>query len=221
MSTPKILLALLLAAPSLDAQDRLFVSVNPAAYLYNSENSFKTIENGSLGWAPGFSIGFERDSLWGMTMLAEYCYTRSIADNAMRFDYTISPPTVLSFGADLIYVSHSLDIGIRFRISKYFLLAVGPTVSLSHRTITLTEPRVNEISARDFEDRLVSIALGANGSASFEIPFQDSPPSFFAFTTLKLRFLHAIWFDKRGRNLDDYYQTSLLSHLGLGVGYAF
>lgn len=221
MRTLKVLLILLLVSPILHGQNKLFVSLNPGVYLYNSENSLKTIENGALRWTPGFSIAYERDSLLGMTVLLEYAYTHSIVNNATTFVYSLTPIGSLSFGADLASTSHHLDIAICFKPWRSVWLAVGPTISLGHRTIELTEPRINEIGPRSLEDRLVSLAIGANASASFELPIQEGPKYLFLMSSLKIRFLRAVWFDRRGRDLDNYYQESLFGGLSLGLGYSF
>jgi len=221
MRTVNVLLILLLVSPILYAQNKVFVSLNPGVYLFNSENSLKTMENGALRWAPGFSVAYERDSLLGMTVLLEYAYTHSSAINATPFVYSLSPTSVLSFGADLKFISHHLDIAMCFNPWRSVRLAFGPTISFDHRTIELTEPRAYEIASRYFEDRLVSIALGVNASASFELPIQEGPKYLFLMSNLKLRFLRAVWFDRRGRDLDDYYQESLFAGLSLGLGYSF
>ena len=216
-----IVLVLLLVSPALNAQNKVSLSLNPGVYLYNSENSFETSENASITWAPGFSIAYERDSLWGMTVHVEYAYTRSMAVNAIPFTFNTGTLASVSFGADLVSMSHHLDLGVCFKPCRSILLVLGPTIALSHRTIELTEPPIDVVPARHFEDRLVSMALGANASASFEIPIQEGPNYMFLLSTLKFRFLHAVWFDKRGRDLDNYFQDSFLTHLGFGVGYSF
>ncbi len=221
MRTPKVLLILLFVSPMLYAQNKVFVSLNPGSYLYNSENYLRTMENGALHWAPGFSIAFQRDSVLGMTVRLEYAYARSVAVNATPFVTSLTPTGSLSFGADLAMTSHHLDIAICFKPWRVVWLAVGPTISLDHRTIELTEPRINEIAPRYLEDRLVSIALGVNASASFELPIQEGPTYLFLLSNLKLRFLRAVWFDRRGRDLDNYYQESLFAGLSLGLGYSF
>ena len=221
MRSSQVVLILLLMSPALQAQNRVSLSLNPGVYLYNSENTLQTSENGSLAWAPGFSVAYERDSLWGMTVHVEYAYTRSVDVNAMPFTFNAPSLAVVSFGADVVFMSHHLDLGVCFRPCRSILLALGPSFALTHRTIELTEPQVDVVPARHFEDRLVSMSLGANAFASFELPIQEGPKYIFLLSSLKVRFLHAIWFDKRGRDLDNYFQNSFLAHVGIGVGYSF
>ena len=218
-----LLTLLIVVAPSLGAQSRVFLSFNAGLSLYNSENSLKTIGGQALDWSPGFSVGYERDSLLGVSMRVEYAYTRAVAVNAMSFAVSgaTGPEPVASFGADLAFTTHNLDIAACIRPVDFLSLAIGPTVSLAYRTIELTTPSTPGIPSRYFRDRLASLCLGANCSVDVEIPVQSRPGFLFVYSGLKIRYIHSVWFDKRGRDLSDYTQSSLLGSFALGLGYSF
>ena len=219
-----LLLCATMFSNTLQAEERLLFSLDPGWSLYNSENSLKTMEEGSLGWTPGFSIGFETDSLWGLALRAEYAYARSVAIGAMQFIVTGpgGPQATGTYGADVIFTTHNMDVAVATRPVEYFSLAGGPTLSLAHRTIDLTTPRLDQTSqSRHFVDRVASLCAGLNASVNLEVPLGEGDQYFFFLSSLKLRYLYSLWFDKRDRNLDDYYQESILGQLSIGLGYSF
>ena len=102
------------------------------------------------------------------------------------------------------------------------MIAAGPTISLAHRTISLDIPALAvQSNGRYFEDRLVSYCAGANGSVTLELPISSGTPGAFVLLNLKLRYLQSFRFDARGRDLDNYHQSSLVGQFGMGCGVAF
>jgi hypothetical protein len=223
MKTNISLLLLLVFSSPVWAQEKFFFSLNPGMNLYNSENSMSTMANGSIGWTPGFSVGYESDSFLRFCVRLEYSYTRSIVANAMDFTITSSsgPEPVAAFGANIIFATNNLDFAVGIRPVEFIFLAVGPTLSVVYRTIDLTMPSYPYAPAMNLDDRVASICAGANCSVSLEIPFEYGPRYLFFFSSLKVRYLHSVWFDARGRDLDNYYQSSLMGQLGIGLGYKF
>jgi len=222
----KILSLVLLATATapMFGQDKVFVSFDPGMNLYNSENSLKTIGNKSLRWSPGFSVAYERDSLWGFGARLEYSFSRSIATEVMQFTVTspTAPLAVGYFWDDLSFTTHNIDLSLCWKPVDWAVVAGGPTVSLAHRTIEMNVPPMGgNPNGRYFEDRLVSYCLGANGSIAVEVPVSSGSPGAFALLNIKARYLHSILFDARGRNLANYHQSSLMGQVGIGFGVAF
>jgi hypothetical protein len=217
-------LLLLLSFVMVQAQDKLILTGNPGTYLYNSENSFKTIGSSHADWLPGGSIIYQHDNLWGMNLQFEYNYACTTLTNVLTFFQTdINTGTIANtFGADLILEHHQFDLGLVLHINNYFSITGGPTIGFVNRTIQLTMPLSSEESYKNhLEDRLASVCLGANASLNLEVPLQDSEHYFFFFTSVKYRYLHSAWFDARGRNLDNYYQDFLTGQSNIGIGYNF
>ncbi len=217
-----IILLAVLSTPAW-AQHTFLVSLDPGLNLYDSENSLKTIGDKALDWSPGFSVGFEGASLWDIPVHLEYSYTRSSAHNTLVFPITgpSGPGPVTFFGADLSFTTHNLDIDALVQPAKFLILTIGPTVSLVHRTIELTEPPVGELPTIDYHDRLASVCLGVNGAADFRLPLSQGPQHLLLFAGLKLMYLHSVLFDKRGRDLGNYGQSQLFGGLSVGLGYTF
>lgn len=223
MKTTTLLFAMLCSLP-LFAQNRIMFSVNPGTTFNNSENSLKTIGDRSLGWAPGLALAFERENMWGLDLVAEYSFNYSRANNIIDYVVTdIGGNLRFSYGANLILLIHNLDLGVGYRESGWLNFSIGPTLSFVKRTIEmngLPSPS-GETGTRDFADRLASVCAGLHVSAGLQLPIQGGPEYPFFFSTFKLRYLHSVWFDARGRNLDDYYQSFLVGQVNLGIGYRF
>jgi hypothetical protein len=217
-------LFLCLCSP-LYAQNKIFLSYNPGISLYNSENSGKTIGDKHLGWFPGFSIAYESENIWGLNLLLEYNWTQKRIYDVQTFAMTTSTGsgTLGYFNADLILACHNLDISVSYKVKDWLYFAAGPTVSLVDRSIVMDNlPNyIQEKVGSSFDDRLISLCLGVNGSVNIEIPFQTSSQYVFFFSSIKLRYLQSVWFDDRGRNLDNYSQSFIFTQLNIGLGYNF
>jgi hypothetical protein len=219
----RILILLALVSTPVWAQPTLLISLDPGLNLYNSENSLKTIGNKTLDWSPGFSVGCEGVSLWGIALHLEYSYTRSFAADAIVLLTTRSsgPEPIAYVGADLSFTTHNLDIDALVQPVPFLVLAFGPTVSLTHRTVEFTQPPSEEFSAISFQDRLASVCLGVNTAVDFRISLGNSPQHFLLFAGVRLRYLHSVFFDERGRNLGNYSQSQLFGRISVGFGYTF
>jgi hypothetical protein len=78
-----------------------------------------------------------------------------------------------------------------------------------------------ETLSNNIDDRLVSLCLGVNASLNFHVPFGSGSSYPFFYSSLKFRYLHSLWFDVRGRDVSNYYQSFVFSQLNLGIGYNF
>lgn len=223
MKTNISLLVLLIFSSPLWAQDRVFFSLNPGMSLYNSENSMSTMVNGSIGWLPGFSVGYENDSLVKVPVRVDYSFTYAFVRNAMQFTVTSSsgPEPTGSFGANITFVTNNFDFAVVGRPIEFVAVTAGPTVSAVYRTISLVPPAILSGEVLSLDDRLASVCVGLNCSLNFEVPLEDGPNYVFFFSDLELRYIHSVWFDSRGRDTGDYYQSSLMGHVGVGLGYKF
>ena len=223
MKTTTVLLILLCSLP-LFARNRVMFSVNPGTSFHNSENSMQTIGGERLGWSPGMALAFEREDMWGLDLLAEYSFNASRANNVIEYVVTdVGGNLQFTYGANLMLLIHNLDLGVSYRENEWLNFSIGPTISFVNRTIKINGIPSFEgpTATRDFEDRLASLCAGFNVAASVQLPIDDGQEYPFFFSTFKLRYLHSVWFDGRGRNLDNYYQSFLVGQVNIGLGYRF
>ena len=223
MKTISLPLILFFSLP-LCAQNRVMFSVNPGTSFHNSENSMQTIGGERLGWSPGMALAFEREDMWGLDLLAEYSFNASRANNVIEYVVTdVGGNLQFTYGANLMLLIHNLDLGVSYRENEWLNFSIGPTISFVNRTIKINGIPSFEgpTATRDFEDRLASLCAGFNVAAGVQLPMDDGPEYPFFFSTFKLRYLHSVWFDARGRNLDNYYQSFLVGQVNLGIGYRF
>jgi hypothetical protein len=220
-----LVLVLVLFCFPVRAQNKILISYNPGLSLYNSENSMDVIGDKSILWIPGISVAYEIENLWGQNFHFEYDFVNTRMGAVQEFAWTgSSGPDVLgTTTSDLILSCHNVDIAVYYTIDKWLSVAAGPTLSFVNRSIVIDElPRYSQENlSGTFEDRLSSLCLGVNGSVKMEIPLITASRYVFIFSTAKLRYLHSVWFDARGRNLDNYYQSFLSAQINFGLGYNF
>ena len=221
----KFILLILLICSGLYSQNRIYLSMNPGISLFNSENSMKLIGDKSIEWFPGMSIGYERDNVWGYNLFCEYNITNKKVEDVIVFARTSpdSPDIIDTYGSNLILSLYNFDFGIKNNLIDNLSYAFGPTVAFASRSFVIDDAPRNpgETLSDNIDDRLVSLCLGVNASLNFHVPFSSESSYPFFYSSLKFRYLHSIWFDARGRNVFNYYQSFLFSQLNLGLGYNF
>ena len=219
---PYLCCILLLTTLSLGrGQDRLYISFNPGYSFYDSENSMKITGNKSVGWTPGCSVGYQTERLIGAPVRFEYDFTYSRLSDVLTFDATslTGPSPVVYFSANLTYAMHDLDLSLVIPFAEWAGASIGPSCALLRRTIDIPQIPNDQGRTLSFEDRLVSYSIGINVSLYLAVPGTPEPQTVFAFFGTKLRYLHSIYFDARGRALDNYSQESLLGQIQAGIGY--
>lgn len=221
----KYILIIFLVISSLHSQSRIIFSLNPGESIYNSENSMKLMSDKKINWLPGLSMAYERENVFGYFLHVEYNLIYRKIDNVIQFTRTSPGPGyfIEYYGADFILSIHSIDIAVNNKINDWASFSIGPTISLVYRSFVVDDmPGLGEQSApQNLDDRLASLCLGLNGSISAEVPFSNGNEYVFFFTGLKLRYIHSIWFDDRGRNVGNYYQSFLFSQVNIGLGYRY
>ena len=217
------LLFLLLFCLPLSAQKKIYISYNPGISLFNSENSKKTTGDKHIRWFPGISLACAVENLWGLNVSLGYDYSSKRIYDVQAFARTgPTGPEIIGYSnADLILACHNFDISLYDKANDWLSFGAGPTLSFVNRSIVIDDLPSSgfENTDRSFEDRLLSLCLGFNYSVNIEVPLETGTQHFFFFSALKLRYLHSVWFDDRGRNLDNYHQSLLFGQLCIGLGY--
>jgi len=220
----KILFVVVLFSLYLNAQNKIMVSVNPGYYLNNSENSMHITDDHKVGWAPGVSVAYEKENVFGLDVRLEYNFVYSGITGVMTFIRTgpDSPEPIGTSNANYFLTSHNYDLSIIYKLEDYFSVSAGPSFAIFNRTFEYDDVLFSEINnAPNLYDKLVSYCIGINGGLNYELPLSAGKNYYFFYSELKLRYLHSIMFDSRGRNTSNYYQSFLTAQLNLGVGYNF
>jgi hypothetical protein len=221
----KLSVVLLLSFACLDAQDRIAFSVNPGWSMYNSENTMDVTKEKKFRWLPAWSLTYERENVLGHTLHLEYNLTYRKLDGVLRFVLTseAGPEPIGYRDADLELAMNNLDIDMHTELGMNFSVDYGPTLSCISRTFSVDADGQNRgsVFSQELDDRLVSYGLGLNGSLSYELPLSVEKEHYYFYSGLKLYFIHALWFDARGRNVDEYYQSFCYAQLRIGLGYSF
>lgn len=202
---------------SATGQSRFHVAVQAEGglYVFNSENSLPLLENGKFigGYGINASLGGWLYKNYGLAV--DIQYFRSNANSPLVFYYSDGTPgTVSAFYGRVALNEFSSDIDLRYFTTSWLQFGLGPTFAMISRT--------SEVPHANISDRLDSYCLGAHAVAAAILPLnKDKGGGFYWYYTLKLRYLHSLFFDARGRDLSGYHQAFLTTSLGAGVGYAF
>jgi hypothetical protein len=133
-----------------------------------------------------------------------------------------SPDPTPNYYANYFLTSHNYDVSLVFKLSDNFNYYFGPSLAVYNRTaeFNVSNYPAGEI-APNLYDKLVSFCIGINGAVNFELPLSEGNNHFLLYSGLKMRYLHSLFFDKRSRDVSNYYQSFLTAQLNFGIGYNF
>lgn len=215
--TASLIVLLAFASPSFSqARYRIAAQFVGGIYAVNSENSLPLLQGHKFIGGYGIDASISRSIEKPYSLDLDVRYYRSNADGRLVFYITpsVGPQTVDAFYGKVALDQFSADIGLRRRLTDWLQAGFGPSLAVESRTV--------DIPYADVADRLDSYCLGLHATAAATMPFgKERSRGFFWYYTLKLRYLHSIFFDARGRDLSNYSQEFLTASLGAGIGYAF
>jgi hypothetical protein len=223
MRSTTLLFLVLISLSAGYGQDRLYFALAPGYSLYNSENKLRIVGDKSIGWTPAFSLGFETERFWNERLRIEYQYVYPRIYDILTFTVTSSsgPALVDAYTAHLFFSMHDVDLSLVMPICEWAGVSCGPSFALLNRSVEIPRLRGSEGKTLSFEDRLASYCVGVNASLYFSFPGTPEAESVYAFFGLKARYLIAVYFDARGRDLGHYSQESLVGQIQGGLGYSF
>lgn len=199
------------------SQSRYKVAVQLVGGLYavNSENDLPLLQDGKFigGYGVSATVASIRKS--GYSPAFDFQYFRSNANGRLMFNQSLAgAQTVRTFYGTIALDQFCVDVGLRHPLNGCLQVGMGPSLALDSRAV--------DVPYEDVADRLNSYCLGLHISAETSEPFQKgTDKGFFWYYTLKVRYLHSILFDARGRDLSNYAQSFLTASLGAGIGYSF
>lgn len=193
------------------------ISVKPTigAYIYNSENSLKIMENEDYFLNYGFEVSYENKDLFGYDVQLDYSFIYSGFDNYLEWVRTApEEPTPIGYSYSDIWLSfNNLDLAIKNDLDENFSYGFGPSCSIVNRTFS------DDYSK--FVDRLASFAIGVNISMDFKYPLNQSEQYLFLYGSIKCRYLYGLLYDEGLRDLSNYNQHFITENLSVGLGYNF
>jgi hypothetical protein len=162
----------------------------------------------------GFEIGYAYRFSDNNSLSLEFAYLESKADHVMRFAVSSpsGPQTIDYVYGDARFLEYVIDVSISHRISQWLKAYVGPSGAVLNRVFTIDQ--------RGFEDRLSSRAFGGHAGLDIVVPITEGDGLRLLAGT-KIRYLHSISFDERGRKLDGYNQSLLFITGSVGLAYEF
>ncbi len=185
-------------------------------YAVNSEDALPFLQDHKFIGGYGIDASIGRQTLKGCGLGLDVEYFRSNASGPLVFNVTLGggPNTVNSFNGKVSLDQFSADLGPRFQLTRWLQAGLGPSLAIESRSV--------DIPYAGIADRLNSYCLGLHAIAAATVPLSRGDSNgFFWYYTLKLRYLHSLFFDARGRDLSGYSQSFLVASLGAGIGYSF
>jgi hypothetical protein len=197
------------------SQNQISLKPGFGFFIYNSENSLKVMADKNYLINYGFGISFEKEDLFGYNSQIEYSYTFSGRDKTLEFIRTVEggPEPLGNYYSNTSLLFHNIDISLKGNLSEYFSYGFGPSLTIVNRTI--------EVPFIHFEEILASLCLGLNGIIDVILPFTEDINYFYFIAGLKIRYTHGIWYDNKGRYLDNYNQNFITINVSAGFGYNF
>jgi hypothetical protein len=183
----------------------------------------KIMGDKSIVWFPGVSVGYERENVIGYNLYFEYNFTYDKVE-VIKFAVTNpSSPDIIGYtGVNLNLYLNNIDLGISEKLTENINYTIGPSFAAVYRILVNYQDYPHEVGIYgDLFDKLSSLCIGANASLNMQIPLTSDTRYFFFYSSLKFRYLHSLWFDAKGRNVSNYYQSFLFSQLNLGIGFNF
>ncbi|MBI2419279.1 MAG: hypothetical protein HYV28_15535 [Ignavibacteriales bacterium] len=163
----------------------------------------------------GFQVHKELDEDAIITL--SYDYTTMKAPSVFTLVRTQEAHSELSSSDsyDLIFEGQHFGAFYKMLYADGFSLDIGPVFSFVTRKFYYEVPNNSEFK---IDDRLVSYCLGAATAIEYATPVGFMPNTFFI-ASMRIRYEHAVGFSARGRDLSNYYQDFLTTHLNVGFGF--
>lgn len=184
-------------------QHKIFPMFNYGAYLYNSENETNIMRGKTIRSILGGSLGYNYYLTENYDLQFEFAYSTSSVNGIFQID---------TLHGNINLKECTIDGAILFHLYDWLNAGGGPSFVIISRTIAID----NDI----LDDCLSSSGIGINALFQLQIPFTSDSP-FFVISNLKIRYTYSIGFDKRGRNLDNYYQSYFRGIGSIGIGLKF
>lgn len=210
----KLVYALLLTSV-MWGQTSMQVHVSYGKFLSHSDNEIEITEREKFDKVYGVSVAVQRQLPKRYSLQIEISYYQSSEFEVIAAVATdVTGQGVGENTANLKQESIPLDLTLLFNTGD---LSFGAGASIANiQRILHLESSVPSIGTS--EDRLSSVAIGINGLVEYRIPL-SSAKTVNLIPALKFRYLNAVWFDEKGRNLDNYEQNYFVGQLVLGLNF--
>lgn len=184
-------------------------------YVFNSENRLPITSDGKFIAGYGANLSISRSFVGPYDMALDIQYFRSNADGPLAFNYSLAgAQTVSAYDGRLMLDQFSADVGLTRRVTASLMAGIGPSLAIVSRSV--------KVPYKELDDRLNSYCAGMSAVAGMTEPLGRSGQSrLYGYYTIKVRYLHSIFFDARGRALGNYSQDFLTASISIGVGYTF
>lgn len=205
-----------------EASGSFSIAGNVGYFLKHSDNKLPITKNRNLGLNYGFYTIYSFQLKRYKNLYLEFCLgLNQSKSNAYKMT-VIDGDDISQFPIVLTQQSFPVDINGIFYTNKNFDIGFGASVVGLRRCISLKikEDFFSIDPVRNFHDQLFSIGLGANLIIKVKHPFLKLF-SIAIYNDIKVSFVKSIWFDKNGRDLNDFSYDYVTIELLLRTGSIF
>lgn len=208
---------LLLCTVTAFPQYNVAISGGVGEHILNSENDMKMMKGKKFGLQNSFGFQLQKELYEDAIITLSYDYTTMKAPSVftlIRTGEVQSEPSI-SDSYDLIFEGQHFGAFYKMLYADGFSMDIGPVFSFITRKFYYETPNTSEFKV---DDRLVSYCLGASASIEYSTPVGFIQNTFFL-ASIRVRYEQAVGFSARGRDLSNYYQHFLTTHVYIGLGF--
>jgi hypothetical protein len=219
----KILLCIAIAIcikTDVHPQRLLLAEFTYGRFVQHTDNDLDITNENDLENSFGFNIGFQFNIKQSHSLRFHLGYFGSVAEKATSSSNYVEDPHGNVYYTmkpiDLIFHSFPVYIHYVWSVHRYVNICLGPSLAGNIRKITVHYVDHN-LEDKEFIDRLFGIGAGIAGSVKLSIPLaQESQYCFIL--GLGFHYMRSLWFNAKGRDLDDYGLSYTQFQISTGIG---
>jgi len=211
-----IFIVLLLSVITIQAQQYFGIQTSVHRFFNHSDNDLLITERNDWSGGIGFQIYYQQPLSPKILARLSVGYSRSDIEKAQSFRTTSGGTIEYSVVVDNGLNQFPADFSVMTQLSEWLNLGIGPSLAWSARSTTFYE-ELGE-NGRRLTDRLSGLGFGAHGFLEAIFVFNEDSPLYVS-TQVRLRYMSALWYQEKGRQLRDYEFNYLEGSFLLGVGW--
>ncbi|MGH1363142.1 MAG: hypothetical protein ACRBF0_06265 [Calditrichia bacterium] len=211
-----LLIIFLLSVCSLHAQQYFGIQTSVHRFFTHSDNDLLITENNDWSGGIGFQLYYQQPLSPRILARISIGYSRSDIEEAQTFQVIQGLTLAYDLVVDNGLNQFPADFSVMTQLSEWLNLGIGPSLAWSARSTTFYQD-VGVNSLR-LTDRLSGLGFGAHGFLEAMFAFNEDSPVYVS-TQVRLRYMSALWYQEKGRELRNYEFNYLEGSFLLGIGW--
>lgn len=208
---------LLMALSTINAQQYFGIQTSGHRFFTHSDNDLILTERNDWSGGIGFQLYYQQPLSPRIIGRLSVGYSRSDIEGSQRFS-ALDPVngSSIDVSVDNGLNQFPADFSVMTPLSEWLNLGIGPSFVWSARSTTIVNSTNNE--SLSLTDRVAGLGFGAHGFLEAIFVFNEDSPLYVT-TQVRLRYMSALWFQEKERQLRDYEFNYFEGSFLLGVGW--